>query len=121
MIIGNKIVRQSDIHGNGIFMESCNYNSFIYNYFSNLFCGMDLKGSFSNYIYQNTFVKNIRNARIYECSILCNKWDRNYWNRPRLMPKIIFGLDPFGTEKEIWIDVDWHPAKQPYDIPKVTI
>ncbi len=44
-----------------------------------------------------------------------NIWNENYWNRPRFLPKLIFGrigiyyLAP-------WINVDWHPAQEPYDI-----
>jgi hypothetical protein len=50
-----------------------------------------------------------------------NKWVGNYWNKPRILPKLIFGVREnilFGT-KTIhfpWFQFDWHPAQQPYDI-----
>jgi len=50
-------------------------------------------------------------------------WDENYWCRSRLFPMIIFGMiglfDNWGVP--VNIELDLHPAKQPYDIPKVAI
>ncbi|KYK23258.1 hypothetical protein AYK21_02860 [Thermoplasmatales archaeon SG8-52-2] len=39
-----------------------------------------------------------------------NVWNGNYWNEPRSFPYIIPGWFVF----RFW--VDWHPAKEPYDI-----
>jgi parallel beta-helix repeat protein len=39
-----------------------------------------------------------------------NVWNGNYWNRPRVLPYII----PGWFVLRFW--VDWHPAKEPYDI-----
>jgi parallel beta-helix repeat protein len=39
-----------------------------------------------------------------------NVWKGNYWNEPRSLPRIIPGWFVF----RFW--VDWHPAKEPYDI-----
>ena len=39
-----------------------------------------------------------------------NVWNGNYWNEPRSLPYIIPGWFVF----RFW--VDWHPAKEPYDI-----
>lgn len=41
-----------------------------------------------------------------------NLFDYNYWGRPRLLPKVIFGYN--GTERAI--EVDWHPTIIPYKI-----
>lgn len=49
-----------------------------------------------------------------------NKWFRNFWNRPRLLPTIIWN---FKSPKLIsfplmptFPDIDWRPAKKPNDI-----
>jgi len=42
-------------------------------------------------------------------------WDGNYWNKPRNFPKPIFGrLGPYSLIP--WINFDWNPAQEPYDI-----
>ncbi|MBA7636881.1 hypothetical protein ES703_44509 [subsurface metagenome] len=53
-----------------------------------------------------------------------NKWDNNYWNRPRLLPKVILGSGEIVFKWGIIffipfpiIEFDWHPAQEPYDIP----
>ncbi len=39
-----------------------------------------------------------------------NRWNRNYWGRPHLLPKPILGWRlPFP-----WLNVDWRPLLQPY-------
>ena len=59
-----------------------------------------------------------------------NKWVNNYWGPilPRIkiisgILKILVGWDPItgeGYYKKIkWIQFDWHPAQEPYDIPMV--
>ncbi len=71
-----------------------------------------------NIVVNNNFVENgyIENAFDYSGD---NEWDRNYWDRPRLLPKLIFYMVPL-EKIPIAIrrlkDIDWHPAKQPYDI-----
>jgi len=58
-----------------------------------------------------------------------NTWDENYWGRPLNHLKLIIGQKevlffsgiPFHFPPLVltvlWINVDWHPAQQPYDIP----
>jgi len=48
-----------------------------------------------------------------------NTWDQNYWNRLRILPKLIFGQLMIGSFQMSWINIDWHPAQEPYDIPRV--
>ena len=47
-------------------------------------------------------------------------WDQNFWNRPRLLPKPIFGIKGVRImNKNLlipWFNFDWHPASEPYDI-----
>ncbi|MCK4365473.1 MAG: hypothetical protein KAW45_05440 [Thermoplasmatales archaeon] len=45
-----------------------------------------------------------------------NYWNKNYWNRPRFLPKTIKGLRTIGKISSPWINIDWSPAKKPYDI-----
>lgn len=81
----------------------------------NLFTTMDFNGSSDNKIVDNNFVnyglklyyKLKRPQIIFQDSN--DFFDHNYWGRPRLLPKIIFGYN--GTERVI--EVDWHPAKEP--------
>jgi hypothetical protein len=50
---------------------------------------------------------------------LFNTWDRNYWGRPRLLPKPLFGwIGFFGLIP--FVIFDWHPAQEPYDITETT-
>jgi hypothetical protein len=48
---------------------------------------------------------------------LYNKWDGNYYDKPRNLPQLIFGTIPLGIIQIPWINIDWHPAKEPYYIP----
>jgi len=87
-----------------------------------------LYSSYQNKIYNNTFSNNSIDASFalhseyfwphfyYEKP---NLWEGNYWDRPRLFPKLIFGyisinLPLFHHIK--WINIDRHPAKMPYTI-----
>ncbi|MEM0467507.1 MAG: hypothetical protein QXX20_07975 [Candidatus Thermoplasmatota archaeon] len=41
-----------------------------------------------------------------------NTWSRNYWNRPRILPKPIFGLMMLLP----WLNFDLRPLLRPYQI-----
>jgi parallel beta-helix repeat protein len=49
-------------------------------------------------------------------------WAGNFWDRPRITPKLIFGTITFQKDAKScilifpWVNVDWNPAKEPYDI-----
>lgn len=91
----------------------------------------------NNLIYENNFINNGRfgiiRSRIFIFSSLIgdysfsnsnNKWDRNYWDRPRSSPFIIFGLLTIKATSESFspypfipfYQFDSNPAKEPYDI-----
>jgi len=79
--------------------------------------GLYLFYSKNNNISRNNFINNKKtNAVFYGTLFNCrNKWNSNYWGRPRLFPKIIFGR--IGPNLNIpWYQFDWHPAKEPFDI-----
>jgi nitrous oxidase accessory protein NosD len=68
----------------------------------------------------NNLIDNTRNAyfNIYLSSISSNVWDSNYWSDslglfPKIIPGIVVILLIF---KFRFFDIDWHPAKEPYDI-----
>jgi parallel beta-helix repeat protein len=73
-------------------------------------CGIRIKKSSYNLIYCNVFKKNRINAFFIDCK---NIWLRNYWDRPRLLPKPILGAK-FNIIP--WFNFDWLPAKLPYNI-----
>jgi parallel beta-helix repeat protein len=100
-------------YGMSIFQSSkCNiYNNHISN--SNKF-GIRLYGmSRNNNIHHNNFINNSINAFFVHLS-LGNKWDNNFWNEPKNKPVLIFGS--LGLLFPNWINIDWHPAQEPYDI-----
>jgi parallel beta-helix repeat protein len=75
-------------------------------------------GIFMDYCYSinvdhNNFIDNRLNVLFSNC--FYTKWNSNYWNRPRVLPKPILGF--------IWIypsipilNFDWHPSKELYEI-----
>ena len=71
-----------------------------------------LANSSYNDITNNNFFKNYstnpfpRNVLFYDSN---NIWNQNYWNRPRLLPKPIFGK----TGSFHKVEFDWNPAKKP--------
>jgi nitrous oxidase accessory protein len=73
-------------------------------------------------ISRNNFIDNGKNAYFVVELLQCfsNKWDGNYWSdaiSPAVSPKIIYGKSNFLFFFPIsMINIDWHPAKEPYDI-----
>jgi parallel beta-helix repeat protein len=115
IFIGNR-KSISLIHGSS-------YNSIKNNLFKSNIKGIFLYGSSNNSIKNNNFLNNIRSAEFYNSNN--NIWENNYWNRPRLLPKTIVGIKyitilyktNFISIPIPLIAIDWHPAKEPYDIP----
>ena len=73
------------------------------------------------WIKNNNFKGNILHAQFDDS--LFNTWEGNYWGRSRLFPKFIFGMlciippDLYSEGLYIpWVNIDWNPAKEPYDI-----
>jgi parallel beta-helix repeat protein len=64
-----------------------------------------------NIINNNNFFNNQRSA-LFEYSYR-NIWRKNYWDRSRLIPYPIYGITFWGYN---WVNFDWHPAKEPYDM-----
>jgi len=110
----NKIERNNEY---GIYLKSIWENNVSYNTISdNGDIGCYLNLSMDNKIICNTFIDNHRDAFFNIRSD--NIWDGNYWNRPRILPKPILGKIYFlwYLIKIPMINIDWHPAREPYDI-----
>jgi len=88
-------------------------NCFNYKITKNNFIGNLLKAQFAYFLIgAYTFGFEYKSLRDIRSTI---KWDGNYWNRPRIFPKPIFGqLPPSGSIP--WFQFDLHPAQEPYDI-----
>jgi parallel beta-helix repeat protein len=97
---------------------------------------MVLELSHSNKIYENNFKRKISMSAhiwwIYDMVFYIkyplkrNQWYNNYWDNPRLSPKLIPGELIWPITKFMYLirrcyQVDWYPAKQPYDIPVIAI
>jgi parallel beta-helix repeat protein len=85
-----------------------------------------LKNCRDNTIYQNNFINNKLEATItktfIDSRIAKNIWSENFWDIPRVKPKLIFGsyvimILVMRIPIIPIVEVDWHPAKEPYDIP----
>ena len=88
---------------------------------NNKYYGIFIYDSGKNNIFQNNFIESgKRNVKLlyYIWALKINKWDGNYWDEPRSSPYLIFGKISIRSIFGIipWFEIDWHPAKEPYDI-----
>jgi parallel beta-helix repeat protein len=72
---------------------------------------------FNNTIVRNNFF-NVRRY-VYFAESSQNVWDGNYWGRARFFPKIILGQKGLYDRVPTALNFDWHPAREPYDIPTI--
>ena len=101
-------VNRNDVYSNseGLYADSCErINITRNNLYANGFC-LNIFLSNLNLIQQNNFANNIRIVNSIFCSL--NSYNNNYWNRPRMFPKLIFELPR--------INADWNPAEKPFVI-----
>ncbi|MCX6671527.1 MAG: right-handed parallel beta-helix repeat-containing protein, partial [Euryarchaeota archaeon] len=87
-----------------------------YNFISGYKFGIHLNDARQMIISKNTFMKNIVHARFYNTGFYSNTWDQNYWGKPRILPKPIFGIKYIYVLYPGFVEFDWHPALAPYDI-----
>ena len=92
-------------------------NTIMSNNFLKNSIGIQLYLSERNAIKNNNFERNSVSAAFLDCSY--NTWQNNYWNRPRILPKIILGYETIDGIPIPWVNVDRHPAQEPFDIPDV--
>lgn len=72
-----------------------------------------------NIIYRNNFIENYYDESILQLQvsfISCqgNIWLRNYWNRPRLFPKLIIGTLMLKNNHIYLFNFDFLPSLRPY-------
>lgn len=99
----------------GIYLRFSSNNSFNENtIINNIRYGVYLEFlSNNNTIFHNTFRRNLRHA--YFDNSYDNKWNGNYWNRPRLLPKPILGKITHRYREIYRVNFDWHPSIKPYN------
>ena len=115
-IMGN-IITSNNLNGLYI-ISSCTNNTISINTISNHTIGIYLSSSLNNTISRNNLLDNKLNALFRNSK---NTWKHNYWNRPRILPKFIFGIRTIETRLGIsipipCIDFDWRPALRQYSI-----
>jgi nitrous oxidase accessory protein len=119
IIMGNTFTNNEK----GIYIAHSRNNTIEHNTFISNENSIYIFVSYGNSIIKNNFV-NIQQWDYFSCnksenSYEKNIWSQNYWNRPRLFPKLIHGvvLAPFGFGFALpWFNIDWRPAQEPYDI-----
>ena len=118
-ITGNTI--SNHYNQNGITVDDSHDNNIMGNTISNNHGGVGVFDSHGNTIQKNNFLNNTRQA-LFQNSFV-NKWYQNYWNEPRILPKLIFGVI-FLSFIYIpilipWFNIDLRPARKPYDIDTI--
>lgn len=97
----------------GILIGYSRGNTISLNFISNQDFGVLLDGVIDSIISNNNFIENNIHALFAEFSLF-NRWNGNYWDNWHLKaPKPIFGV---VLPLIPWIDFDWHPATQPWNI-----
>ena len=77
----------------------------------------------NNFMTEPQNIKFLNQGEIHVHKVNHVKLLNNYWWKPRLFPKFIYGEvtlkeGPDKPEFQIpWLFADWHPAQEPYDIP----
>ena len=102
LLISSNYISLNDV---GISLGGGPNNSINHNNILNNSLGLGVVFALNCSISCNNFLNNERNAYFAFCFF--NRWNSNYWNRPRLLPKLIYG--------RLGINIDWNPAKEPYD------
>jgi len=97
-----------------------NFNTITGNTISNNNYAIYLYHAYKNIIQKNNLLNNERDAFFFGSSN--NQWNQNYWNRPRILPKLILGQ--ISCRVQIppviiyipWLNIDWRPAIKSHDI-----
>ena len=139
--ISENLIDIQPYNGIGFYNSSNNNNIFKNTILNNGFSGVRTTGCCGNNIFSNMISKNLVGVRIEYSSntnilknnlmenkfkeahflgdilsIYTNIWDGNYWSRPRVLPKPILGRSGIILMMLPWINFDWHPAIEAYEI-----
>lgn len=110
MISQDHEIYQNQIYdnGRGILINKKSENLSIFNNsIHNNLVGINIASSENNNISENYFFKNIVSALFFDC--VKNIWNNNYWDRPRIIPKVIYGYRAIGKIPIPWINIDKDP------------
>lgn len=117
----NVTIKENLIEGNGetqygiSVVLTSHKNSIIKNNITNYGCGIILGRAYFTSVKENNFIRNEEQAFFSDSHF--SVWSRNYWNESRRLPKAIFGWVGGSINSFSVINIDWRPAKEPYDIP----
>lgn len=108
-IQGNTIANNGEVNQSGIYLTASSYCEIIENTIDgNNEYGLQLiLWCNQNVIRRNNFMNNDVHAIFFTSAL--NIWSFNYWDRPRIFPKPIFGI--MGIMP--WINFDWRPLLTP--------
>jgi parallel beta-helix repeat protein len=126
--IGNNIISNNKIKG--IVINNCKKTHIYRNSCENNNRGVvKISDSTNSLVESNNFINKgligcfgYNLGEGFQNKITKIKWKNNYWNRPRLFPKLILGSIVFQKNPQSpiiiipWINFDWNPAKVPYNI-----
>jgi parallel beta-helix repeat protein len=100
----------------GVFLWSSSSNVLKENNIISNHFGIDLYHSCNrNKILKNNFIGN--KWSVYFKNSYKNIWLLNYWNRPRILPKLILGrIEIVYPEWITWLNIDIRPALSPYEV-----
>ena len=98
-----------------IFFDHCHDNEITYNFFSYqslIAIVMSSNNSFTH----NDFYRSTHFQPFITFVNADNTWQRNFWMRPRILPKLIFGFNyipSYSKKTRTSLDVDWRPTLFP--------
>ena len=117
----NNVVYGNTFYNNNLgigLRQGAHNNKFYRNSIEHNGIGLFLTGEpYDNSIENNTFMKN--SLLVQSIGKTKNYYNNNYWNRPKVFPKYIFGwlkgeqTIPMFTIPYCITGVDWHPLKNP--------
>jgi len=122
MLSRNNLITQNRVESNGygiytrwgFLFNGCLNTKIVRNSVINNINGVFLNGGSNTTVNFNNFMNNNRSASFFMEDY--PNWNNNYWDRPRFFPKIIIGINGFFIFRFPWVNFDWHPAKEPYEI-----
>lgn len=110
--IDNTIGQMASFPTRGITLSDIMDSVISKNQIRHCYFGIYIDSSSFMMISKNNFEKNIIHARFLNAKC---EWDQNYWGRPRIFPKPIFGIKDSNSLYPGFVEFDWHPARIPYD------
>ena len=104
-------------YGGSILIDFSFNNIIEKNHFEDNIYGVPISASFLTVVRKNNFIDNEEHHATFLLS-LTTTWNNNFWGKERILPQPIFGM--IGLLKSgipiPWVQFDWHPAREPYDI-----